>query len=218
MASADSSASMPEERDEGSLRNLIDQARSGDGDALGRLLEHYREFLRRLAAQSIGEKLRVRVDDSDMVQQTLVSAVRNFHQFRGRDPGEFAAWLKLIQQRNLQDALRNHVAADKRSLGQEVSSVGWSGDAWSGPIDPAQLTPSRQAIRAESFVQLFQMLDRLPEDQRTAVRLRHLEGWKLLQIAAQLGRSEDAVAGLIKRGLKKLRELAAEEEERPHPD
>ena len=44
-------------------------------------------------------------------------------------------------------------------------------------------------------------------DQRSAVILKHFQDWSLSQIAKHLDRSTLAVAGLLKRGLKKLRQL-----------
>jgi RNA polymerase sigma-70 factor (ECF subfamily) len=53
---------------------------------------------------------------------------------------------------------------------------------------------------------LAQAVETLPEDQREAIRLRYLEGWSLAQIAEHFDRSQVAVAGLLKRGLRGLRE------------
>jgi RNA polymerase sigma-70 factor (ECF subfamily) len=60
-------------------------------------------------------------------------------------------------------------------------------------------------MRGEEAVKLADALDRLPQDQRTAVRLRHLEGWSLAEIAEHLNRTPAAAAGLIKRGMEALR-------------
>jgi RNA polymerase sigma-70 factor, ECF subfamily len=53
----------------------------------------------------------------------------------------------------------------------------------------------------------------LPEEQRTAVELHHLKDESVTAIAEHLGRSEASVAGLLRRGLKKLRELLKEKSE-----
>jgi RNA polymerase sigma-70 factor, ECF subfamily len=72
-------------------------------------------------------------------------------------------------------------------------------------LDANLTTPSQKAIRIEQSEHLSHALEALPEDQREAVRLRHLEGWALADIAVRLGRTPAATAGLIKRGMKALR-------------
>ena len=67
-------------------------------------------------------------------------------------------------------------------------------------------------MREEDVFRLAQALATLPENQRRAVELHHLKGWSLNEIAAELGSSKPAVAGLLHRGLMKLRELLVERE------
>ena len=70
-----------------------------------------------------------------------------------------------------------------------------------------QSSPSQRSRRKEQLLELCDALERLPEAQREAVRLHYLENRKLVEIAEQLDRSPSAVAGLLKRGLSKLRAL-----------
>ena len=67
-------------------------------------------------------------------------------------------------------------------------------------------------MKNEQLLRLTAALVRLPDAQREAVILHHLQGMTLPTVAARLGRSEPAVAGLLHRGLKKLRELLRESE------
>ena len=46
----------------------------------------------------------------------------------------------------------------------------------------------------------------MPEDQRQAVELHHLNGCSVAEVGDRLGRSKASVAGLLRRGLKALRE------------
>jgi RNA polymerase sigma factor (sigma-70 family) len=79
-------------------------------------------------------------------------------------------------------------------------------------LDARHSTPSQRAMRAEDLERLTRALATLPEDQREAVRLRHLEGWALAAIAEHLGRSPAATAGLVKRGMKALRSQMRQED------
>src|SRR5262249_62157820 len=70
-----------------------------------------------------------------------------------------------------------------------------------------QSSPSVQAARHEEEVRLAAALAGLPEAQREALVLQHWHGLTLAEVGARLGRTPAAVAGLLKRGLKRLREL-----------
>src|SRR5580658_1500964 len=101
---------MPESADTGVvMQKLLSQAFGGDKDALGRLLELHRGYLRALAQRQLGGGLDARLSPSDVVQQTCLSALRTFPQFQGRQVGEFVVWLQRIHERNVNDAIRQHV-------------------------------------------------------------------------------------------------------------
>ncbi len=59
-------------------------------------------------------------------------------------------------------------------------------------------------------MRLAACLAKLPDGQREAVTLHHLQGWTLAELAAHLKRSEGAVAGLLHRGLKQLKQMLGE--------
>ncbi|MFK7818369.1 MAG: sigma-70 family RNA polymerase sigma factor [Planctomycetaceae bacterium] len=190
-------------QEEAEFDQLVRQARDGNKAALGTLLENYRGQLRALGRESIDMQLAGRFDASDLVQQTLISAVQAFEDFRGTTPDELAAWLKQIQARNFTDAVRAHRGAMGRSVDREQRLGGTS------VVDRA-LTPSKLLSRTERAEEIERILSSLPVDQAVAVRMRHLNGCKLNEIAATVGKSERAVAGLLFRGMKKLKkELGA---------
>ena len=70
-----------------------------------------------------------------------------------------------------------------------------------------QSTPSQQAMRHEQLLALAAALARLPDEQRQAIELHHLRGLPLAEVAVQMQRTKGAVAALIFRGVKRLREL-----------
>jgi RNA polymerase sigma-70 factor (ECF subfamily) len=70
-------------------------------------------------------------------------------------------------------------------------------------------SPSQRMMRDEAAVVLSACLEQIPETQRDAIRLRYLEGMALKEISDRMQKSEMAVAGLLKRGLRALREEMA---------
>lgn len=184
------------------LKGLLDRATRGDHDALGGLLDHFRPQLRDMARQSIDRAILARTDESDVVQHSCLSAIEDFGQFVGKDVAQFAVWVRQIHERNIRNTIRDHAVSQKRAVSREVSADAAAHGA------PARITtPSQQAIKGERAVQITDAVAQLPDGQREAVRLRYLEGCSLLQVAELLGRTEDSVAGLLKRGLARLREI-----------
>lgn len=187
-----------EDRDE-----LLNAARSGDDEALGELIEKFRPMLRAEAMRTLTE-VQGRVDASDVVQLTWWSAFRAFPRFEG-DIDAFAGWLRNIHDRNLRDVVRDQRAA-KRAIRLEVSpSAALPGAA--GRIT----SPSQKLVRIEQQQQMEVCLALLPAAQKEALRLRYYDELPIADIVERMGRSETAVAGLLKRGLSTLRELMSKE-------
>jgi RNA polymerase sigma-70 factor (ECF subfamily) len=172
-------------------------------------VEQFREYLCLLARIHLPPGRQARVEASDIVQQTLLEAFEQRGAFRGKSDGELAAWLKKLLVHNLADALRaNHRAKRdvrrERSLEAAIEDSFSRVDDWLAGSDPS---PSQAAVRVEQLLRLAAEVAKLPDDQREAVVLHHLQGWPLAQLAEHLQRSEASVAGLLRRGLKRLREL-----------
>jgi len=178
-----------------------------DSEKLGDLLERYRSFLTIWSKQQMNPKLRGRVGDSDILQQTFADACKAFQQFGGSTEAEFSAWISRIHGRNLDDEARKHLLAGKRNVEQErrlVDSEGTATLCWREPA-ARQATPSQVIIRGEKALRLADMLASLPETQAAAVRMRHIEELPVREIAEHLDVTRSAAAGLIKRGLQTLR-------------
>ncbi len=185
---------------------LILRARHGDPQALGLLLEARRSILVTLAERRLGGRIAARVDPSDVVQLTLMEAHRDFGRFRGGDEPELVAWLERILSHNVAATIRDHTHAQRRDLRRERSLERPPGD---GPgfaaLESDLSSPSQRVVRGEDEARLARALAGLPDDQRRAVQLRHLEGRSLAEVSEALGRSPTAAAGLIKRGIQTLR-------------
>ena len=175
-------------------------------------LERCREYLRMLARLQLHPRLHGKLDASDVVQQTLLSAHANRGQFRGRTEAELLGWLRQILATHLAGAERQFGAARRdlnreRSLEAGLEDSAARLDHW---LAADQSSPSQRVMREELHLRLAEALGRLPEDQRQAIELHHLKGCTVADAAEQMGRTKNAVVGLLFRGLKKLRELLQE--------
>jgi RNA polymerase sigma-70 factor (ECF subfamily) len=177
-----------------------------DGDSLS--LDRFRSYLRFLARVQLDPRLRTKLDESDVVQQTLLQAHRALDQFRGTSPEEMAGWLRRILARNLAHALRD-LQRGKRDVSRERSfdaSVEDSSVRLENWLADEQSSPSQKAERNERMLAVADAVDALPELQREAVVMHYWQGMAPREIGALLDRTPAAVAGLLQRGLAGLRD------------
>lgn len=178
----------------------------------GEQLEQFRGYLLLLARSHIDPRFHAKLEASDIVQQTLLEGFQRREQFRGDCDAQLAQWLKQILVNNLADAVRA-LGRAKRDVKRERPLEAAIGDSFSraeGWLAADQTSPSQRAANVEEFIHLAACLARLPDGQREAVTLHHLQGWTLAELAEHLQRSEGAVAGLLHRGLKQLKQMLNE--------
>jgi RNA polymerase sigma-70 factor (ECF subfamily) len=202
----------PRSRIEGGyfLRRIV-VAQPIDSSALAQ--ERFRTYLRMLADLHLGRGADMKIDPSDIVQQTLLDAHRDRDQFRGRTEAEMAAWLRRLLSCNLADAARA-IGRAKRDVGRERSleaALDTSSARLESWLAAEQSSPSGRAVRNEAVLRLVDALALLPEANRQALMMRHCQGLSLAEISVRLGRTPPAVAGLLKRGLAELRNLLPDE-------
>jgi RNA polymerase sigma-70 factor (ECF subfamily) len=163
-----------------------------------RSLEDARDYLRLLARALWQPGLQRRLDPSDLVHETLLQAQRKIDQCRATTDPEWRGWLRAI--------LRNVLFQAAADIPPEQS---WFTEASNRleEIVGEQSSPSDRVLREEQVQQLAAALSRLLDDERTAVELKYLHGCSVRFISQHLDRTEDAVAGLLKRGMRKLRLL-----------
>lgn len=172
-------------------------------------LERCRAYLCTLARWQLPSALRGKLDPSDVVQQTLLTAHEKLDQFRGRSESELRGWLRQILRNQLLGAQRRfHKTC--RDVGREQSLEIVAPDPSTIPPDRLSndpSSPSQHASHQEELRRLADALSQLPDDQRRAVELHHLEGLSVAEVADVLGRGKSAVVGLLFRGLRNLRQL-----------
>jgi RNA polymerase sigma-70 factor (ECF subfamily) len=196
--------------DKKEAEELLRQARAGDAEALGQLLEQYRRYLTVLARVQIGQRLQGKADASDVVQDGFLEAHRRFAHFQGTSAGQLVCWLRQILAAKLADLLRRYLGAQGRDVRLECEIEGafdQSSALMARGLVAPDSSPSQKAVRREQAVLLANALGELPEDYREAIMLRHLEGLTFPEVARRMGRSQDSVEKLWMRGLARLRQL-----------
>ena len=200
-----------------STTELVIASKDGNNEALGQLLEQYRGYLLMLAHRYLSDRLRRRIDPADVVQLTYLEAKRDLPAFRGSTPAEFAGWLRGMLKNNVATAVTRHITTQKRSVRREVDASPAPGQGsrpggWLQQLPGSKTSPSGVVIRSEAVVALLDALHQIPETQAEAIRLRYMEGLSLSEIVERMGKSDTAVAGLLKRGLQKLRVIMKSDE------
>jgi RNA polymerase sigma-70 factor (ECF subfamily) len=182
-----------------------------DADALAEFLQGHRPQLMAFIERQLGTALRRKVEPDDVFQETSAEAVRALPttDLGDRDP---FSWLCQIAERRIIDLHRRYFDAQKRDAGREVplGSGGSSESRQAGLINmlvASMTTPSQAFSRNAREANLHAALQKLPEEQREALRLRYVENLPSKEIAAKIGKTDAAVRVMLTRSLKKLQEL-----------
>jgi len=170
-------------------------------------LNRYRNYLRFLARAHLDQRVRTRVDPSDIVQEALLEAHLSLREFRGRQEAELAGWLRKILARRMAHAVRDHTR-QRRDV-QRERSLEASLNASSAKLEQFLVnespSPSEGAAANERTRQLAEAMESLTADQREAIIEHYFHGQTVPQIAEAMNRSEGAVGGLLHRGLQALK-------------
>lgn len=192
------------------VSELIDRCRNGEAGARDQLFARYHHYLYVLAQAQLGKRLRAKCAPSDLVQQTLLEAHRDFAGFQGKHEGELLAWLRRILAHNLFNEAR-HYGALQRDADREVSL-----DQVRAGVDHSSLllqrclassgpSPSEVAQEHESAARLADALSRMPQEYQTVLLLRVFEELPVVEVAQRMERSAGAVRMLQMRALAALR-------------
>lgn len=174
---------------------------------LEKRIARLRPVLLTLAEALIAPALRVELDASDLVQQTLMEAYQQSRTLASYHDGPFFGWLRSALRHNVVDAVR-HLKTQKNNAARVVrrSDIEDSFNRLEELFIADNTSASGIAQRKEQTAQLLAAIQELPPKQRQAVIMKHLRGCSLRQVAEELGLSESATAGLLHRGRKQLAE------------
>ena len=189
------------------LERVIQAARGGSQEALGQLIEACRTYLLLVANRELPRAVQGKVAASDLVQDSLLEAHRDFAQFAGHTRHELMGWLRQILVNNVADAYRRYEQAAKRRASREVplEEVGTESQL---AIDVALDTtsPSQAAMAREEEAELNRALSSLPDRYREVILLHHRDGLSFAEISRQVKRSAEAVRKTWLRAVKQLQQ------------
>lgn len=195
---------------EGQVAGLLAKARNGDAAALDRLFEMCRNYVGLVARAHVESWLQAKVDASDLVQQTLLEAYRDFGRFHGATEGEWLGWLRQILSHNAADFVRQFCKTDKRQARKEVrldNAQDSSAPGGLANISDGGETPSQQLLRKERELQVADAIARLAPDHREVIILRNLQRLPFDEVARHMKRSRPAAQMLWMRAMQKLQEV-----------
>jgi RNA polymerase sigma-70 factor, ECF subfamily len=181
---------------EGEFEKLICAARRGDGQAAASLLENYRKYLLWLANKRLPGKSLGQAGASDLVQESLVLAQRNFGQFKGEREREWKGWLRTILNHRVDDLIRRQPKIACQPLHDSNPNLADSGSS-----------PSAALTRLEEAAIVRHALEQLPEHYQQVIRLRETEELSWEEVGQHMQRSQEAARKLWSRAIDSLGQL-----------
>jgi RNA polymerase sigma-70 factor (ECF subfamily) len=185
---------------------LIDKARQGDAECRDRLFALCRSYLGFAARSQVETWLRRKVDASDLIQETMLEAFRDFDRFDGHTEKEWLAWLRKILNHNAADFVRHYRGTAKRAERREISFRDPDDSLSPGAPEPAavQATPSQAFLQIDTELRVTAALADLPADYQEVILLRNLQRLSFNEVAERMNRTRPAVQMLWMRAIRKL--------------
>ncbi len=189
---------------------LLEQAQAGDAAAFDHLFARYRPYLHQVIDARLEDRLRARVDTSDIVQETQLEAYRRLGDYLKRQPMAFRLWLRKTAHERLIMARRQHLGAACRAAGREVGLPDASSLLLARQFLAADPSPSQQLGQAELCQRIREVLGQLSEGDQEILLLRNLEALSNQEAAAVLEIDPAAASQRYGRALLRLRKLLLE--------
>jgi RNA polymerase sigma-70 factor (ECF subfamily) len=194
--------------------DLICRAAAGDTAARGKLFARYRDRLRNMVRLRLDRRLQGRLDPSDVLQDTYLDFERRLPEYAARPTVPFFLWLRFLTGQRLIDLHRQHLGAQMRDAGLEVSLHRGALPQATSESLAAQLlgrltSASRAAIRAETQLRVQEALNQMDPLDREVLALRHFEMLSNAETAQVLGLRKSAASNRYVRALKRMKEILA---------
>jgi len=194
--------------------DLDHRLRAGDVQALAELFARERERLWRVIHFRLAETLRGRLAPEDVLQEAFLAASQRLKHYASSPATSPFIWLRMIVNQTLVDLHRQHLGAQKRDAGREVSLDGTPyAEATSASV-AIQLagsftSPSQAAARADSLSLVQAAIEQMDPIDREVLALRHFEELTNSEVAETLGIEQKAASIRYIRALRRLKEILA---------
>ncbi len=189
---------------------LLHAAREGEPGAVDKLLGEFRDPLRRVIDLRLDPAIARRVDASDIVQDVLVEANQRLIDYLKKPDMPFHLWLRHLAQDRIIDTHRRHRLAQRRSIDREqpIARPAWADESSVSLVAQfidTERTPTSEAIQQELQRRLATAIDKLSEDDREIILMRHHEALSNQEVARALEVTEAAASMRYLRALRRLR-------------
>jgi RNA polymerase sigma-70 factor (ECF subfamily) len=179
-------------------QELVERAQRGDKQAFGLLVEKYQRKLARLLSRFVRDPAEV----EDVTQEAFIKAYRALPKFRG--DSAFYTWLYRI---GINTAKNYLMAAGRRA----PTSTGVDSDEAESLEEGEQLrdinTPESLLLSREIGDTVNSTMEALPDELRTAIQLREIEGMSYEDIAQIM----NCPIGTVRSRIFRAREAIAEQ-------
>jgi RNA polymerase sigma-70 factor (ECF subfamily) len=194
------------------INALVARVRAGNQDALALLFDRFRDRLRSMVRLRLDRRLQGRLDPSDVLQEAFIDVSRRAAVYVAKPDMPVFLWLRFLTIQRLLALHRQHLGAQMRDAGQEVSLYRGGLPMASSVSLAAQLlgqfsSASEVAARAELQVRLQAALNSMDPLDREVLALRHFEELSNSETAHVLGIQKSAASNRYIRALKRLKDI-----------
>lgn len=175
---------------------LVKRVQKGDKQAFDMLVLKYQYKVQAVISRFVKDQSEVQ----DVAQEAFIKAYRAIQTFRGES--QFYTWLYRIAV----NTAKNYLVTRNRRPPNEDIDIGDAENYGGSEYLKDNDTPEGEMYRGELEEVVFKALSELPEDLRTAVTLREMEGMSYEEIASIM----DCPVGTVRSRIFRAREAIAE--------
>ncbi len=171
---------------------LVERVQAGDKKAFDILVLKYQQRVIKVLSRYVRDQAEL----EDLAQESFIKAYRALPRFRG--DSAFYTWLYRIAINTAKNYL---VAQDRRPPADDIEAV--DAEHFEGESGLKEYaTPEKEAMKDEIQQVITKAIDELPEDLKTAITLRELEGMSYEEIAKAM----DCPIGTVRSRIFRARE------------